>query len=147
MRKYFILGGLLVTAGILTGCGGTETLSCTKEDEAATGKTVTTMDATFEGNKTTKVDMNITMELKDQYKDYKDQMVTALENQFATYKDQEGVEIKTSSKDSKVSVDLKVDTTKMKDSDAKSLLGFGTDSKQSKEDAKKSLEDEGYTCK
>ncbi|MCI9110435.1 MAG: YehR family protein [Bacilli bacterium] len=147
MKKFLILGSLVVMTAVLTGCGGTETLSCTKEDDAATGKTVTTMDATFEGDKTTKVDMNITMELKDQYKSYKDQMVKALETQFASYEGKDGVEVKTSSKDSKVSVDVKVDTTKMKDADAKSLFGFSTESKQSKNDAKKSLEAEGYTCK
>lgn len=147
MKKVLVLGSLFLGTAILTGCGGAETLSCTKEDEAATGKTITTMDATFEGNKTTKVDMNVTMELKDQYKDYKEQMVKALETQFASYQDKDGVEVKTDSKDSSVSVNVKVDTTKMKDADAKSLFGFSTKSKQSKADAKKSLEDEGYTCK
>jgi len=147
MKKFFVLGTLVVTAAILTGCGGTETLKCTKEDEAATGKTVTTMEATFEGNTTTKVDMNITMELKDEYKDYKDQMVKALETQFSSFQDKDGVEVKTDSKDSEVSVNVKVDTTKMKDEDAKSLFGFSTKAKQSKADAQKSLEAEGYTCK
>ncbi len=147
MKKVLILGSVFFAAAILTGCGGTETLSCTKEDEAATGKTITKMDATFEGNKTTKVDMNVTMELKDQYKDYKDQMVKALETQFASYQDKDGVEVKTSSKDSSVSVDVKVDTTKMKEADAKSLFGFSTNSKQSKADAQKTLEKDGYTCK
>jgi len=147
VRKFLILGSLVVMTAVLTGCGGTETLSCTKEDDAATGKTITKMDATFEGNKTTNVDMTVTMELKDQYKDYKDQMVKALETQFASYQDKDGVEVKTDSKDSQVSVNVKVDTTKMKDSDAQSLFGFSTKSKQSKDDAKKSLENEGYTCK
>lgn len=148
MKKGIILAGLLLGTSILTGCGGsTETLSCSKEDDVATGKTITKMDATFEGNKTTNIDMNITMELKDQYKNYKNQMVEALETQFASYKEKDGVEIKTSSEDSKVSVDVKVDTNKMKDVDAKNLFGFSTTAKQSKKDAKKDLEAEGYTCK
>lgn len=147
MKKFLILGSLVVMTAVLTGCGGTETLSCTKEDEAATGKTITKMDATFEGDKTTSVDMTVTMELKDQYKNYKDQMVKALETQFASYQDKDGVEVKTDSKDSEVSVNVKVDTTKMKDSDAQSLFGFSTKAKQSKAEAQKSLEDDGYTCK
>ena len=146
MKKALILGSVFLGTAILTGCGGTETLSCTKEDDAATGKTITKMDATFEGNKTTKVDMNVTMELKDEYKDYKDQMVKALETQFAS-EDKDGVEVKTSSKDSSVSVDVNVDTTKMKEEDAQSLFGFSTNAKQSKADAQKTLEADGYTCK
>lgn len=147
MKRFLILGSIVLGTAMLTGCGGTEQLSCTKEDDAATGKTITKMDATFEGNKTTKVDMNITMELKDQYKNYKDQMVTALETQFESYQGKEGVEVKTSSKDSSVSVDVKVDTTKMKETDAKNLFGFSTTTKQSKSDAKKTLEKQGFTCK
>jgi len=147
MKKFLILSGLFLGTVMLTGCGGTETLSCTKEDEAATGKTVTTMNATFEGNKTTKVDMEVAMELKDEYKSYKDQMVKALETQFSSYQNKKGVEVKTKADDKKVSVNVKVDATKIKDSDAKTLFGFSTDAKQSKADAKKSLEAEGYTCK
>jgi len=147
MKRFLILGSIFLGTAMLTGCGGTEQLSCTKEDDAATGKTITKMDATFEGNKTTTVDMTVTMELKDQYKNYKDQMVKALETQFSSFQDKDGVEVKTDSKDSEVSVNVKVDTTKMKDADAKSLFGFSTKSKQSKDDAKKSLENEGYTCK
>ena len=41
MKKGLILGSLFLGTAILTGCGGTETLSCTQEADAATGKTVT----------------------------------------------------------------------------------------------------------
>lgn len=145
MKKGLILGSLFLGTAILTGCGGTETLSCTQEADAATGKTVTKVDATFEGTKVKKIDMSVTMNLEDQYKDYKDQMVKALDTQFDSYKKKDGVDVKTSSDKESVSVRVTADATKMSEDDAKKLLG--TDSIQSKSATQKYLEKEGFTCK
>lgn len=144
MKKILLACGLSAVVFVMTGCGGTEKLNCTKKDTIDTGSSVTKINATFKGNSVESIDMVLDMKLKEEYQSYKDQMLEALDTQYKTYKDKKGIEIKTSKTDDGINVTANIDPSKS-DESSKSLLGLGA--KSSKAAAKKQLEEEGYTCK
>ncbi len=145
MKKIILSGALFVGALALSGCG-TETLSCSKTDESSFYDMKQEIKATFDGNKTKSVEAIMTMNVDNTYKDYMDTLKTSIEEEMADYKEKYGVETNLDVKDTTIKYSMKADSSKITD-EAKSLFGFDTSANQSKDAAKKTLEDEGYTCK
>lgn len=146
MKKNFVV--LLVLSVILiSGCGvKKETLTCTSVDETvAETKSTNEIKVDFEGKNIVKLAMNIDVEVIEKYKDYVNVFKEKMEEQFASFEDQTGMTVDVSEKDNKVLVRLNADYKNM-DSKTKKELGIVNEG-ANLEDVKKSLEDEGFTCK
>lgn len=128
---------------ILTGCGD-KTLSCTKKEDMSAGKATEKQVITFSNDKINLYDAEMTIKLNDNYKDYADLLLKSLEEPFSEFKDKKGIEYKTSKKNNIISVTLSGKYSQM-DEDTKKSLGIAEN--YSFDEAKKSLEDDGYTCK
>lgn len=146
MKKGVLYFGFLcVTVSLLTGCG-TETLRCTKKDESNEDLKMTQeVVATFKKGKVATLDTTTKVELSGIYKDHQSSFENSLESQFSQYKGKKGISIKTSTKGDTVTLSMKVDLNKM-DSSTKTDLGL-LNTYGSKEESKKNLEADGYTCK
>lgn len=146
MKKRFIYV-LALSIVLLSGCGvKKETLTCTSVDETvAETKSTNEIKVDFEGKEIVKLAMNIDVEVSEQYKDYVNVFKEKMEEQFASFEDQTGMTVDVSEKDNKVLVRLNADYKNM-DSKTKKELGIVNEG-ANLEDVKKSLEDEGFTCK
>lgn len=146
MKKRFIYV-LALSIVLLSGCGvKKETLTCTSVDETvAETKSTNEIKVDFEGKNIVKLAMNIDVEVSEQYKDYVNVFKEKMEEQFASFEDQTGMTVDVSEKDNKVLVRLNADYKNM-DSKTKKELGIVNEG-ANLEDVKKSLEDEGFTCK
>ena len=146
MKKRFIYV-LALSIVLLSGCGvKKETLTCTSVDETITEtKSTNEVKVDFEGKEIVKLAMNIDVEVSEQYKDYVNVFKEKMEEQFASFEDQTGMTVDVSEKDNKVLVRLNADYKNM-DSKTKKELGIVNEG-ANLEDVKKSLEDEGFTCK
>ena len=143
MKKGKLLGIFLFMAIILTGCGD-KTLSCVKEEDIDFSKVNEKQVITFSNNKIKLYEAEMIIQLNDDTKDYADLLLSSLEEPFSDYKDKKGIEYKTNKKDNNISLTFSADYSKM-DKETKKSLGISEDS--SLEKTKKSLEDDGYTCK
>ena len=146
MKKNFVVL-LVLSVILLSGCGvKKETLTCTSVDETITEtKPTNEVKVDFEGKEIVKLAMNIDVEVSEQYKDYVNVFKEKMEEQFASFEDQTGMTVDVSEKDNKVLVRLNADYKNM-DSKTKKELGIVNEG-ANLEDVKKSLEDEGFTCK
>lgn len=146
MKKNFVVL-LVLSVILLSGCGvKKETLTCTSVDETvAETKSTNEIKVDFEGKEIVKLAMNIDVEVSEQYKDYVNVFKEKMEEQFASFEDQTGMTVDVSEKDNKVLVRLNADYKNM-DSKTKKELGIVNEG-ANLEDVKKSLEDEGFTCK
>ncbi len=146
MKKRFIYV-LALSIVLLSGCGvKKETLTCTSVDETvAETKSTNEIKVDFEGKNIVKLAMNIDVEVIEKYKDYVNVFKEKMEEQFASFEDQTGMTVDVSEKDNKVLVRLNADYKNM-DSKTKKELGIVNEG-ANLEDVKKSLEDEGFTCK
>lgn len=146
MKKNFVVL-LVLSVILLSGCGvKKETLTCTSVDETITEtKSTNEVKVDFEGKEIVKLAMNIDVEVSEQYKDYVNVFKEKMEEQFASFEDQTGMTVDVSEKDNKVLVRLNADYKNM-DSKTKKELGIVNEG-ANLEDVKKSLEDEGFTCK
>ena len=146
MKKNFVVL-LVLSVILLSGCGvKKETLTCTSVDETITEtKPTNEVKVDFEGKDIVKLAMNIDVEVSEQYKDYVNVFKEKMEEQFASFEDQTGMTVDVSEKDNKVLVRLNADYKNM-DSKTKKELGIVNEG-ANLEDVKKSLEDEGFTCK
>ena len=142
MKKTKFLAILLFIT-ILTGCGD-KTLSCTKEEDISAGKATETQVITFSNDKINLYEAEMTIELNDAYKEYADLLLNSLEEPFSKFKDKKGIEYKTSKKDNSISITLNGEYSQMDEDTKKS---FGVAENYSFNEAKKSLENDGYTCK
>lgn len=146
MKKNFVVL-LALSVILISGCGvKKETLTCTSVDETvAETKSTNEIKVDFEGKNIVKLAMNIDVEVIEKYKDYVNVFKEKMEEQFASFEDQTGMTVDVSEKDNKVLVRLNADYKNM-DSKTKKELGIVNEG-ANLEDVKKSLEDEGFTCK
>lgn len=145
MRKYAVIPLLLMVCIGLTGCGS-KTLSCTKEDNSNEDLKMTNkIEAKFSKDKITKMVTVVEVKADGIYKKHVDSLKKSLEEQFTDVKDKKGVTFKTDVKDNTISLRLDVNVKEM-DADSLEELNI-METTQKYEDAKKSLEKDGYTCK
>lgn len=143
MKKRLYIIVLLLVVVSLTGCGS-KTLTCTRNKKESIYNLTEKITANYGMFSIKTVDINMEMELTD------NKFVSAelLENTLkGTYKELEdnGAKVDIKSKDNKVIVDINLDLDKI---DSKKLKKINLyDTEESYEDAKKSFEKLGYTCK
>lgn len=142
MKKFKVFGVFLFCTFLLTGCGKA-TLKCSKSEDTESGKLTEKQTFTFNNNKISNYKLEMTLNLKDDYKDYDDMFLNSLEEPLEEYKNKKGIEYETNKDNGKVSVVIQSNYSKM-DSDTKKSLGISENS--SLDETRKALEDEGYSC-
>lgn len=143
-KKIIMPAVLAAVALVLSGCGKTETLTCTMSQDESGMVMNSKIEAVFEGNEVTKIDLNIDATIDESLSAYITTMEDVIESQYEKYK-KEGATVNVSSKDNVIKADLSFDLKKMSDEDKEELDLI--DTKGTKEATKKELEKEGYTCK
>jgi len=100
MKKIYGILAVIMCGCILTGCGSTSTMTCTREQDFGKAKIVIKTVATFKSDSLTKEDIEIsaTFESDEMAKSY-------VEN----YKDKEGYKVEQKGTDVKVKYTKKVD--------------------------------------
>lgn len=146
MKKFIIY--LCVLSLALVGCknkNNSETLKCSMEKEEASNNIVQTLEASFEQDKVISINMKIQTLLNEKYVPYIDSFVTQMEEQFSNYKDKKGITSNVYQDESSVTISISFNINNL-DEETKNELGF-IDTNDTYENAKKSLEKSGYTCK
>lgn len=138
MKKGILLTGLVISALLVTGCGGSKerNLNCTMKEEADGVTTTSVMNMNFKGNQAETITLDIVIDYSDEYKEYASILTQTLEAQ------REGLE----------SVGYEVKITSGENSQKLTAKGTSktldeSESKGSYSATKKSLEDSGYICK
>lgn len=149
MKK--ILGGVVVTlcAILLVGCGSEKKLNCSKDFSSSMAygiKMVQDSDITFKNNKIQTLTMVMKFEIPETYSSSADSLVSTMkstyEKQYGKYN---GVTVNTEkTSDLTFNITITMDYKNMSDSDKSALGASGSESYSVN---KKSLEDQGYTCK
>ena len=139
----------LSLAFLLTGCESksSKTLSCSLSNDVNSMMSMSqTIEAVFKGSELTDINQNIKMTVKDDYVSYIDSMADGVRNQYEEIKDKDGVEFKVEVKDNVIDTTLNAELKKLDDA-AKKKLSINNYESETYENAKKSLEAAGYTCK
>lgn len=141
MKKLGVLFVGVIVLGVLVGCGNTKTLTCTQStEEGLTGTVVTKFknDELVSGEQ--KMKMTLTEDMEPYFEDFKEMLVSSI----GSLGDYEGVDVKTNDNGkNEIEIVVTFDADKIND-EARSELGF--ENSTSYDDAKKSLEDEGFVC-
>ncbi len=145
MKKVFLITSLVILASLISGCGK-ETLTCTMNQDNSMAKMKQEIIATFNGNKAKTVEAIITMEMDKSYKNHMNDLKSSIEEEMKDYEKQYDVKTKISVDGTTLKYSMEADSDKMS-KEARTLFGFDTNAKQTKDDAKKQLEEAGYTCK
>ena len=135
----------LISVLCLTGCG-TKTLNCSMVNDANTELKIN-QDVTvdFKKDKMVKMNMKTSVTLSDNYASYADELEKNLKQEYEKYEDQEGLEVKTTKKDKKITLTFIADLNKMSDETKKEFDIVGTG--QTINEVKTELEEQGYNCK
>lgn len=135
----------LISVLCLTGCG-TKTLNCSMVNDANTELKIN-QDVTvdFKKDKMVKMNMKTSVTLSDNYASYADELEKNLKQEYEKYEDKEGLEVKTTKKDKKITLTFIADLNKMSDETKKEFDIVGTG--QTINEVKTELEEQGYNCK
>lgn len=139
MKKY-LFGLSLCAALLLTGCGG-KTLKCTRTEEESGMKMSEEIVAKFKEDKISSIVLNAEIEVPDDMKELMDAFKSSLEEEFKgdNYKD---AKVKIETKDNRIIAKVEMDATKLTKEQLEDI-----NLKDTFEEAKKSLEEQGYSCK
>ena len=127
---------------LLCGCSE-KSLGCTKVEDNDSGKMTEEQYFDFSGNNIKTYKANMSIKLNDDFDDYADMLLEKLKEPFKEYDDKNGIKYKTNQKDGTISVSISADYNKL-DDETKNRLGI-KDSNY--DEVKKTLEEDGYTCK
>ena len=145
MKKRVLLG---IVAGVslvtLSGCGNTQTLTCTQSQEDDGTTATQEMVVEFQNNEASKFTMTINMKAENANAEDLKTAESILKSTFSTF-EESGMDVDVSSDDTAVTAKVSADFTKMTDEE-KDEVGF-TGSDNTYETIKENLESEGYTCK
>lgn len=145
MKKIVLCSFLLIIIGFQTGCNKVEKLHCNKAEATSENLELKeSLNITFKGNEVTQMTIYSEIKVSGSYVNYIDDLATSLKQQYVNLEGKKGIEFKTSNIDNVLSVTIDADLKKM-DADAKKELSIGS-VRQSIKDAKKELEEAGYTC-
>ncbi len=145
MKK--LLGYVAIICFILgsTGCNKSQKLNCTKTDSSVENlQWKEALNVTFQGKKVTNLSIYAEIEILGTYMNFVSDFETSIKESYANLEGKKGIEFSTNQTDNILSVTITADIKKM-DDEAKQALSIGS-IYQSLEDAKKELEQEGYTC-
>ncbi len=145
MKKILMLSVPILALLFTTGCGNTKELSCTMSDESTGMEMTQDVKVTFKNDVAKKLDMTMKITIDDELKEYASEIEDNFKSSYSSVEGKEGVTIKSSTKDNVVSFNLVADIDKM-DDEAKEELDLAGETETYNE-LRKSLEDEGYTCK
>lgn len=143
MKKLSCLFICAFFAFILTGCGNTSTLTCTKTSTEDGMETKENIKVTFEKDKPSKAEMSMDMKFDDDTKDYIDLTYNMLDTALESV-EQDGLVIDKEKTDDSIRVKLNVDFSKVESTEE---LDFSIDSDENKETIKNDFESDGYECK
>lgn len=144
MRKKVLLLVMICTIVMCSGCNNKKTLVCTKK-ENSTGMTINTkMSTDFVNNSIHTIKMEMDVKLDSNYVKYKDTIKKSLDTQYGTYKNDKGVTYTTSDKDDTIKFNLTIDN---KSISKKTREGLKLSGSENYSVNKKTLEDQGYSCK
>lgn len=138
MKKGILLTGLVVSALLVTGCGGSKerNLNCTMKEEADGATTTSVMDINFKGNQAENITLDIAIDYSDEYKEYASLFKQTLEAQRKNL-ESVGYEVEITSGDNSQKLTAKGTSETLDESESKGSYSA----------TKKSLEDAGYVCK
>ena len=142
MKKVLLLGVLTL---LITGCKSTKFLNCTLKQQISENTIKQDISATFMGDNVSELTMSVETLLGEQYVEHIDDFVEQIDKQFEGYKGKKGITTETIKKDSSVIFNMNINVPEMNE-ESKNTLGI-MDTESSYDDAKKSLESNGYTCK
>lgn len=135
----------LISVLCLTGCG-TKTLNCSMVNDANTELKINQdVIVDFKKDKMVKMNMKTSVTLSDNYASYADELEKNLKQEYEKYEDKEGLEVKTTKKDKKITLTFIADLNKMSDETKKEFDIVGTG--QTINEVKTELEEQGYNCK
>ena len=142
LLKLSVIGCSLI---LFVGCGNKKTLKCSLTDNSDIVKGKNIIEAVFKEDEIVKITLGVESTFDEDYVSYMDSMVDAFDDEYEELSKKKGVSYKTTKKDKTINMILSADLTKM-DEETKTEFNFIGNSESYKE-AKKQLEDEGYTCK
>lgn len=145
MKKIWNVTFLIISLAFLTGCSKEKILDCTISDNSTGIKMSQNVKSTFKKNKVKDIEIFISVEIEEKYKNYKNTLINRVENEFSSYKNKDGVEFNTDENELGFSVKINADLDKMND-DSKEELDM-IDTTGDYEKTKEALIADGYTCK
>lgn len=145
MKKYLNIVFLFTILVSLTGCAKEKQLECSKVDTKEGMTMNQTINVTFKNSNVSNLKLNIDVQMDEKYQNYIDIMVENVESSFKKYNDKKGVKINNTKKENGFMFSFEGDLKEMDKDTKESLDMINTKLKYS--DAKKELENDGYTCK
>lgn len=149
MKKYVVLGGILITS-MLSGCFFlNETITCTKQDKVSGMDSDQKVKVVLKSKKIQTIDMNIAIDMSKQT----DGMIGVAKSVLSsTYDPMKagGIETSVKEKDKKINVNVNMDFEKASKKSLQNVDPNFANSKDKKIDTDefiKSMEQEGYKCK
>ena len=144
MKKIVMLI-VMVSLFCVTGCGQ-DNLVCKMTNDANEELEIKQdVIVGFKDKRMTRIYLRSVIDLSAKYAKYADQLATNLKNQYKDYEGKTGFDMKTSKDSKKVTFILKGNLEEMDEATKSSFNLVGTG--QTKEEVKKQLEAQGYTCK
>ena len=148
MKGFLKFGVLALVLVLVSGCGNGskgKVLTCTRSEKEDSMSMTMTMKATFEDDKATKLSMDGEIVVGDDMASYVETLKGVFDSQFTPYASKDGVKYDSKVKDKTISYSLEIDKSKVSEDDLKEMdmdLSEG-----SYDEAKESLEKDGWTCK
>lgn len=132
--------GCIVFLLLFTGC--TDKVVCTKEVSEFDRKMTTTLNIKFDNDKVKMVNETVVLKFKKDYVDTIDTVYDAINESYEQYKNEKGIDIKTSKDKDSIKVSVEIIPEKQKNS-TYNVIDVELNKKESIDDLIK----EGYTCK
>lgn len=145
MKKYLGLTLIIVIVTLLSGCSFTKTLECEKSYNENGIDQVKKVKAWFKNDSLVKVKMDTTVDLTGKEKSYVDSYKKALDKVYKEDFNKTGISTESKVDSSKVYSSVVFNLEEMNDKDKQTLGIDGLN--KTLDDAKKSYENDGYTCK
>lgn len=141
MKKVIFVLAILIA---LTGCGTKkQTLSCTKDFNEAGIQKHQEITETFKNDRISNIKLKVEGTISEHLTFNADQIKKALEKQYSSYYDN-GMKAKIEINDNKILIEISMDVDKLS---KKQIKANNIDKYANLKSSKKTLEEEGYTCK
>ena len=144
-KSLLFLSAIVLTVLLVTGCGSKKVLSCSISGTQSGVKYYQDMDATFNGNKVTKIYMKMAFDISEFPESYKSTLESSMKTTYENMYKKEGSTVKVETKGNDILVYIDMDLDKMSEAD-KAALNV-VDTKGTYSATKLDMEKSGYTCK
>jgi len=133
----------IICLGILTGCSNKK-LECTTTGTDIGKKVITNTEVSFKSGKVSRVKRKIEMNFEEIYTESLEAIFVPLKEEYDKLNEQEGMKVNLVKGDNTITIDLDMDVKKYaKNGNEDDVVDISL----SRDDMKKSLESDGYTCK